>query len=222
MARPLRVLDLGHMPYGRALEIQHRLVDDRSAERIPDTLALVEHPPVITMGRSAHESDILATPEQLNAAGATVHRITRGGEVTYHGPGQVVGYPIVNLYEHERKIRLFVERLEETIIQVLGRYWGIAASRDAAHRGVWVDDAKIAAIGISITRKITMHGFAFNVNTDLSHFGWIIPCGIQDKGVTSLATLVGRPVDMDTVGEQVLACFTEIYDYQIIAREQWS
>lgn len=221
MARPLRVVELGLMAYDRALEIQHQLVEERAAERIPDTLALVEHPPVITMGRSAQQSDILASPEELDAAGATVHRITRGGEVTYHGPGQVVGYPIVNLYEHERKIRRFVERLEETIICVLRRHYEIEAARDASHRGVWVGDAKIAAIGISITRKITMHGFAFNVNTDLSHFGWIIPCGIHDRGVTSLETLMGHPLDMDTVREQVLGCFTEIYDYQITSREQW-
>ncbi len=221
MSLSLRVLDLGRMAYDRALDVQLQLVEERRAETIPDTLALVEHPPVITMGRSAVDADILAPPEELMAAGATVHRITRGGEATYHGPGQVVGYPIVNLYNHQRRIRLFVERLEETIIRVLERHYGISAGRDPAHRGVWVGEEKIAAVGIAVTRKITMHGFAFNVSCDLSHFGWIIPCGITDRGVTSVAQLLGRPVDLAEAREHVVRAFVEVFGYEITEREHW-
>ena len=221
MSLSLRVLDLGRMAYDRALDVQLQLVEERRAETIPDTLALVEHPPVITMGRSAVDADILAPPEELMAAGAAVHRITRGGEATYHGPGQVVGYPIVNLYNHQRRIRLFVERLEETIIRVLDRHYGISAGRDPAHRGVWVGEEKIAAVGIAVTRKITMHGVAFNVSCDLSHFGWIIPCGITDRGVTSVAQLLGRPVDLAEAREHVVRAFVEVFDYEITEREHW-
>ncbi|MFW5686486.1 MAG: lipoyl(octanoyl) transferase LipB, partial [Spirochaetota bacterium] len=127
----------------------------------------------------------------------------------------IVGYAIINLYNHQRKLRLFVERMEEVFIRLLDRYYGIRAGRDDVHRGVWVNDRKITAIGIAVTRAITMHGFAFNVAPDLSHFRWIIPCGIRDKGVTSLEELLGRKPDGESVKQQVIESFCEVYGYEI-------
>ena len=209
----LTVRDVGRMPYAEALELQYRLVEQRRAEQSRDTLLLVEHPPVITMGRKATDGDIIASRAELEEAGVEVHRITRGGEATYHGPGQIVGYTIVNLAAHQRRVRLFVERMEEVFVRLLARFYGIAAERDDAHRGVWVGDCKITAIGIAITRAITMHGFAFNVCPDLSHFDWIVPCGIRDRGVTSLERLLARKPDMETVKDQVVSSFCEVYGY---------
>jgi lipoyl(octanoyl) transferase len=202
------------MGYAQALELQLRLVEERRAEKIDDTLILVEHPPVITMGRKATDEDILVPLEQLRETGVEIHRITRGGEATYHGPGQIVGYAIINLYNHQRKLRLFVERMEEVFIRLLERNYSITAGRDDEHRGVWVGDAKITAIGIAVTRAITMHGFAFNVAPDLSHFDWIVPCGIRDRGVTSLERLIGSRPDMETVKAQVVESFCEVYGYE--------
>ena len=210
----LRVHDVGRMGYAEALDLQLRLVEQRRAEQIDDTLILVEHPPVITMGRKATDSDILATPDVLAASRVEIHRITRGGEATYHGPGQIVGYTIINLYNHQRKLRLFIERMEEVFIRLLERHYGISAGRDDEHRGVWVGEAKITAIGIAVTRAITMHGFAFNVSPDLSHFDWIVPCGIHDRGVTSLERLTGTRPDLAVVKEQVVESFCEVYGYE--------
>ena len=212
----LDLRDVGRMAYGPALELQHELVQKRIEEKIPDTLILVEHPPVITLGRKAPDSDVLVPIETLHAAGAEIHRVTRGGEATYHGPGQIVGYTIINLYQHQRKLRLFIERMEEVFIQLLDRHYGISAHRDPEHRGVWVGNEKIAAIGIAVTRGITMHGFAFNVAPDLSHFGWIIPCGIRDRGVTSLSRLTASAPDIDIVKGQVVDAFCEVYGYTLV------
>ena len=213
----LAVRDVGRMPYADALELQYRLVDQRRAGQIRDTLLLVEHPPVITMGRKAADDDIIASSAELEAAGVEIHRITRGGEATYHGPGQIVGYTIINLAGHQRKVRLFVERMEEVFVRLLARFYGIVAERDDEHRGVWVGDRKITAIGIAITRAITMHGFAFNVAPDLSHFDWIVPCGIRDRGVTSLEQILDRKPDMETVKQQVVTSFCDVYGYTLSA-----
>ena len=213
----LAVRDVGRMPYAEALEMQYRLVEQRRAGQVSDTLLLVEHPPVITMGRKADDDDIIVPREQLAAAGVEIHRITRGGEATYHGPGQIVGYTIIDLAAHQRKVRLFVERMEEVFVRLLAQCYGIDAQRDDEHRGVWVGDRKITAIGIAITRAITMHGFAFNVAPDLSHFEWIVPCGIRDRGVTSLEQLLGRTPDIETVKQQVVASFCDVYGYTLSA-----
>ncbi len=210
----LEVMDAGRMPYSEALDLQHRLVEARRENSIPDTLILVEHPPVITMGRKATERDILASRAELDAAGVEIHRITRGGEATYHGPGQIVGYAIIDLAAHQRKVRLFVERMEEVFVRLLERHYGIEARRDEEHRGVWVGNEKITAIGIAITRGITMHGFAFNVSPDLSHFSWIIPCGIRDRGVTSLEALTGKTLDLEKVKCQVVESFRSVFGYR--------
>jgi lipoyl(octanoyl) transferase len=202
------------MAYGPALDMQHELVALRREETIPDTLMLVEHPPVITLGRKAPDSDILVPASTLERAGAEVHRVTRGGEATYHGPGQIVGYTIFNLYNHQRKLRLFIEKMEEVFIRLLDRHYGVKAGRDDEHRGVWVGDEKITAIGIAVSRSITMHGFAFNVAPDLSHFTWIVPCGIHDRGVTSIEKLTGRVPDMAEVKRQVVDSLCEVYGYE--------
>jgi lipoyl(octanoyl) transferase len=214
----LTVRDVGRIGYQDALDLQYKLVEERREEKIDDTLLLVEHPPVITMGRKATEEDIVVPRSVLEQAGAEVHRITRGGEATYHGPGQIVGYAIINLYNHQRKLRQFVERMEEVFIHLLGEHYGIEAGRDDIHRGVWVGDEKITAIGIAVTRAITMHGFAFNVAVDLSHFGWIIPCGIRDKGVTSLERLLAQKEKqlpaVDEVKRHVVESFCHVYGYE--------
>ncbi|MFW5694502.1 MAG: lipoyl(octanoyl) transferase LipB [Alkalispirochaeta sp.] len=211
---PLVIRDLGTMDYRAALDLQHTLVADRREGAIPDTLLLVEHPPVITMGKSGVLEHVLASPEVLAAAGATVERIERGGEATYHGPGQLVGYPILDLRAHLRSLRKFVYLLEEVFIRYLDREYSITAHRDEEHRGVWVDNEKITAVGIAVKQRVTFHGFAFNVHTDLSHFDWIIPCGITDRGQTSLERLTGRRQDMNAVKEGVSRTFAELFGYR--------
>lgn len=213
------MVDCGRMGYEEALALQLDLVERRRNEEIPDTLLLLEHPPVITMGKSADKADILADQTVLDAAGATVHAINRGGEVTYHGPGQLVGYIIANLYQHDRKLRRFIENLEEVFIRYLGEHHGITAGRDEEHRGVWVGNEKVAAIGIAVKNKITMHGFAFNVSTDLSHFDWIVACGIRDRGQTSLERLTGEALAMDDVKREIGREFAEVFGYSEVVAE---
>lgn len=212
----LDVRRLGHIGYQEGLDLQLKLVEERRAEQIPDTLLLLEHPPVITMGRSALDSDILAPLQELERAGARVFRITRGGETTYHGPGQLVGYMIANLYEHQRRLKRFIHNLEEVFIRLLDDEYSISATRDAEHRGVWVGSEKITAIGIAVSRGITMHGFAFNVHTDLSHFGWIIPCGITDRGQTSVHALTGRGVSLADAADAVVRTFQAVFGYSSV------
>ena len=215
----LRVCDLGRIGYDDALELQRNAVERRRREEIPDTLYLLEHPPVITMGKSASDEDILASPGILREAGATVHHIERGGEATYHGPGQLVGYVIFHLYQHQRRLRKFIENLEEVFIRLLDREFGITAGRDSEHRGVWVGNEKITAIGIAIKQAVTMHGFAFNVAPDLSHFDWIIPCGIRDRGQTSLEQLLGTAPDMDEVKDAVVRTFMDVFGHDAVEIE---
>lgn len=209
----LAVQDYGVLPYRDALDLQHQLVAARQRDEIPDTLLLLEHPPVITMGKSGVDEHILAPQSVLDAAGATVERIERGGEATYHGPGQLVGYPILDLRAHLRSLKKFVHLLEEVFVRYLATEYGITAHRDDEHRGVWVDNEKITAVGIAVQRRVTFHGFAFNVNTDLSHFGWIIPCGITDRGQTSLERLTGVRQDMARVKRGIGLTFAELFGY---------
>lgn len=204
------------MEYGDALALQERTVARRLAEEIPDTLILVEHPPVITLGRAAADSDILLPAEELRKQGVEVHRITRGGLVTYHGPGQLVGYPIVHLYERARELKGFIRGLEEVFIELLARHYRIEAEHDSSERGVWVEGTrKITAVGIAVKRRVTMHGFAYNVNPDLTHFNWIVPCGITDRGVTSLSRELGRDVSIEEAKEPLLESFCARFGYSI-------
>jgi len=211
--KQLEVHDLGRIGYREALEFQRRLNRERAEDRIPDQLLLLEHPPVITMGKSAPDHHVLATPEVLVREGVEIHRIERGGEVTYHGPGQIVGYVIINLRRRARSVKRFVSDLEQVFIDLLETEYEIEARRDDQHRGVWVGPDKIAAVGIAIKNHTTLHGFAFNVNTDLEQFGWIVPCGITSGGLTSLERLLGRRQDLAQTKAALLRSFTKVFGY---------
>lgn len=211
--RSLEVRWLGRIGYDEALALQQELVEARRAERVGDTLLLLEHPHVITLGVAARRarSHILAPPDVLAARGVLVRETGRGGDVTYHGPGQLVGYPILDLRPDRCDVHRYVRDLEEVLIRATARF-GVRAGRVAGLTGVWVGEEKLAAIGVRISRWITSHGFAFNVDPDLDYFRLIVPCGIRDRGVTSLAKLLGRPVPMDAVREAVTAAFAEVFD----------
>jgi lipoyl(octanoyl) transferase len=205
----LRVRRLGRVPYARGLEIQAELVSQRQAGEIPDTLLLLEHEPVITLGRVAQASHLLHSAEALRARGIEVHETGRGGDVTYHGPGQVVGYPILDLSPDRRDVHRYVRDLEEVMIRSALDF-GLAAGRLAGLTGVWVGEEKIGAIGVRIARWVTSHGFAFNVETDLAPFDLIVPCGIRGRGVTSLRRLGcahSLPAVMDTLARHMCDVF---------------
>ena len=209
----LRIVNKGIVEYGEALELQKKLLVSRQNEEIPDTLILLEHPPVITKGKRTAEGDILLPEKVLEKQGIGIFEIDRGGEATYHGPGQIVGYLIFNLYEKQRQLKQFVANVEEIFIRLLKNEYGIIADRDLKHRGVWVGNSKITAIGISIHKAVTMHGFAFNVNTNLDHFNWIIPCGITDRGGTSIEKLTGEKEDMAKLKNLTGKYLTEVFGY---------
>lgn len=186
-AAPCISTDLGRMPYGAAFDLQRKLVEQRKRGEIADQLLFVEHPHVVTMGRNAHESNVLASPEMLERAGIELHPTDRGGDVTYHGPGQIVGYPIFDLRDWKRDVVAYVRGIEQVIIDTVGSF-GIFAFRDPAATGVWTDAGKLAAIGVHISRWVTSHGFALNLDTDLSFFHYIVPCGLT-RPVTSMRAL---------------------------------
>lgn len=204
------VEQLGLMEYAEALRLQQEKVALRKVLTIPDTLLLLEHPHVYTLGRNASKKHLLASPERLQALGAEVFETDRGGDITYHGPGQIVGYPIFDLSQHRRDLRWYMRQLEEVLISVAGDF-GIEAGRIEGAIGVWVGDEKLAAMGVHVSRWVTSHGFALNVNTDLSYFQWIVPCGLCDKGVTSLQKLLGKSVEMAAVIKRVVAHFGRVF-----------
>lgn len=200
------------MAYGEALEMQKALVEERRAGRVPNLLLLLQHPPVITLGvRGSSRSHITATDALLASRGVEVHDTGRGGDVTYHGPGQIVGYPILDLRPGRCDVHRYVRDLEDVMIRVSADF-GVTAGRLAGLSGAWVGSEKIGAIGVRISRWITSHGFAFNVNTNLDDFQLIVPCGIADRGVTSLQKLLGRPLPIAEVEERVIARFSEVFD----------
>lgn len=205
---------LGRIDYAAALDLQRERVEARKAGRIPDTLLLLEHPHVYTLGRNARRENILTSPERLAKIGAAVFETDRGGDVTYHGPGQLVGYPIFDLNGHRRDIRWYMRSLEEVFIRVAGGY-GIQAGRIDGLTGVWVGDAKLVAMGVHISRWVTSHGFAFNVSTDLGYFERIVPCGLADKRVTSLEKLLSRRVEMEDAAERVIEAFGTVFHVEI-------
>jgi lipoyl(octanoyl) transferase len=211
--RPLEVRRLGRIGYADALELQQRLVEERRRGEIPDQLLLLEHPPVITLGVKAKSSrtHVVATPERLAELGVELHETGRGGDVTYHGPGQVVGYPILDLRPDRCDVHQYVRDLEEMMIRA-ARSFGVEAGRVKGLTGIWVGAEKLGAIGVRISRWITSHGFAFNVTTDLSHFHLIVPCGISDRGVTSLQKLLGRPISLAEVEDALVAAYCEVFD----------
>jgi len=196
-AQSLDVRDLGLIGYEDALALQDELVARRLLGEIPDTLLLLEHPPVITLGRRGTRADIYASDAVLAREGITIHQATRGGLVTYHGPGQLVGYPIVDVRARQMTVPCYVRALENAIIAALSEI-AISAFLDPAHVGVWTASGKIAAIGVAQRRGVTLHGFAVNLQPNLEHFSLINPCGIGDLGVTSAAAMLGHPVDLST------------------------
>jgi lipoyl(octanoyl) transferase len=212
--RPLDVLDLGVMRYAAAFEFQQSLVEKRKREQGSDTLLFVEHPHVVTIGRNGKDHHVLASPDILARAGIDFHETDRGGDVTYHGPGQVVGYPILDLREWRRDVRAYFQGVEQSLIDALGML-GVKAERvpQPGYEGVWVNGAKIAAIGIHISRWITSHGFALNVETDLNYFKYIVPCGLT-KPVCSLRGL-GNPASREQVKEAITTSFAKIFDFEV-------
>lgn len=215
--RPLEVRRLGTVPYAEALAMQRALVEDRRAERIPDRLLLLQHPPVITLGVKGDggRSHIVASDAHLASLGVGISEAGRGGDVTYHGPGQIVGYPILDLKPDRQDVHRYVRDIEEVMIRVCADY-GVTAGRVQGLTGAWVGAEKVGAIGVRISRWITSHGFAFNVSTNLDHFGLIVPCGIGDRGVTSLEKITGRHVPLAEAEELVIRRFAEVFDRQPI------
>ena len=258
MVELLTLVELGRVEYGRALALQERLVELRRAGAVGDVLVLVEHPPVLTLGRNAGRGNVLASDEELARRGVALHVVKRGGDVTYHGPGQLVGYPVLDLREQrlESGARMgvvdYVRRLEEVLIRVCGEY-GVRARRVAGRTGVWtapggavqagkadqaaqadqfmqsvqavqadqamqaVQERKLAAIGVHVSRGVSSHGFALNVTTDLRDFGLIVPCGIADRGVTSLEAEAEAEVTVFGVGQVVARVFGRVFGRQVLA-----
>lgn len=210
--RTLEVRRLGVVPYAEALEIQRRLVEQRKAGTIPDQLLLLEHPPVITLGVKVRDGrdNVLASPAALRSAGLDLFEAGRGGDVTYHGPGQLVGYPILDLKPDRCDVHRYVRDLEQVMIEAAARF-GIEAGRIQGLTGTWVGGNKLAAIGVRISRWVTSHGFALNVNTNLSHFAYIVPCGIADRGVTSFEALLARTVRIRDVEDAVISGFAGVF-----------
>ena len=201
--------DLGRMGYARAFAMQQDFVERRKRGEIPDRLLIVEHPHVVTVGRNGREQSLLAPPELLARAGIDFHRTDRGGDATYHGPGQIVGYPIVDLREWKRDVVAYVRALEQTLIEALDDF-GIAASREPGATGVWTSSGKIGAIGVHISRWVTSHGFALNVDTDLDYFRYIVPCGLN-KPVTSMRAL-GCEAERGQVVAALARRFAQVFD----------
>ena len=216
VVRAIDVRRLGRVEYGAALELQARLVEERKRGDIGDSLLLLEHPPVITLGvkTKGKSTNIVVSPEALAAEGVAVFETGRGGDITYHGPGQLVGYPIFDLRPDRCDVHRYVRDLEEALMLAI-REFGIEGRRVAGLTGVWVGEAgreeKIAAIGVRISRWITSHGFALNVATDLRHFRLIVPCGIADRGVTSIERVLGSPVPMRDVEDAVVRAFNVVF-----------
>jgi lipoyl(octanoyl) transferase len=214
--RTLEVRRLGLVPYSEALALQRALVDDRQAGRIGDVLLLLQHPHVLTLGTRGDggRSHIVAAPDALSSLGVGVHETGRGGDITYHGPGQVVGYPIVDLKPDRMDVHRYVRDLEEVMIRTAADY-GVDATRVPGLTGVWVGNEKLAAIGVRISRWVTSHGFAFNATTDLDYFKLIVPCGIVDRGVTSLARL-GRDGRREPLEDRLAARFSEVFERELV------
>jgi len=209
--KTLNVINIGKCAYGEAWEFQKQLHARRLADEIPDTLILVEHSPVYTLGKNADGRHLLVGQEYLSARGIAVFQVDRGGDITYHGPGQLVGYPIFNLKDHRESIGWLIHTVEEALIDMLAEF-GIVAGRAPKLTGVWVGDRKIAAIGMRVARWVTMHGFALNVSTDLSYYAGIVPCGIVDRGVTRMIDL-NPAVKWDAVVKSTVRHVVHCFDF---------
>ncbi|MGB7308810.1 MAG: lipoyl(octanoyl) transferase LipB, partial [Candidatus Acidiferrales bacterium] len=214
-----RLVDLGLLPYLAAWELQQRLVEARKAGAIPDVLLLCEHPHVITLGRNGKREHLRASDRLLAQMGVEFHASERGGDITYHGPGQIVGYPILDLAAHRRDVRWYVAQLEEVMIRASADF-GVTARRVEERHGVWVDapagEEKLGALGVHLSRWVASHGFAYNVSTDLRYFDLIVPCGIAGARATSLERIVGRPVDAAAARARVAAHFAEVFGRDLL------
>jgi lipoyl(octanoyl) transferase len=213
--RELFYCDLGLIDYKEAWDLQKSVFELRHNNKLPDILFLLEHPHTYTLGKTADKKNLIGSEDYLKEKQISVYDIDRGGDITYHGPGQIVGYPIIDLNEWHRDAHKYLRALEEVIIKTCGDY-NLTGTRDPKYTGVWIENRKIAAIGIKLSRWITMHGFAFNINTDLSLFTGIIPCGIIDKEVTSLQNEVGSNIDLQKVKSQLSKNFKEVFSYDVL------
>jgi lipoyl(octanoyl) transferase len=213
--RKLNYIDLKLIDYKEAWDIQKHFFNLRADDRVNDTLFLLEHPHTYTLGKTADRKHLIGNQDFLNQNNISIYDIDRGGDITYHGPGQIVGYPIISLTDWFQDTHKYLRALEEVIILTCSNY-GLIGKRDSKYTGVWIQNRKIAAIGIKVGRWITMHGFAFNVNTDLSLFSGIIPCGIADKDVTSLKRELGSDVDISEVKKLLLQNFMKVFYYNVV------
>lgn len=212
----LEIVDLGVCNYGTTWELQKQFHARRIAGEIPDTLILVEHPDVYTLGKNADATNLIASQDYLKSKSIEIFHVDRGGDITYHGPGQLVGYPIFNLKEHRESISWYVNAVEEVLIQTLNDF-GISSNRINGLTGIWINDKKIAAIGMRVSRWVTMHGFALNISTDLSLFSGIIPCGISNKGVTRIID-INPTVTIEQVKTKVVDHFKNILAFTNVRR----
>jgi len=215
---PIPVYDLGRVPYRRALEFQRRAVETRARNESPDVLYYLEHEPVITVGRAGHVENLRAGAAELSRAGISIVPVERGGDVTYHGPGQLIGYPIVSLdtLPGGRDLHRYLRDLEQALIETLDSF-GLPAGRRPPYTGVWVGDRKVAAIGVAVRRWVAFHGFALNIDPDLRHFDLIHPCGIRHLGVASMASLLGAAPSRDVVMERLTRALGGVWGRPMIA-----
>ncbi len=216
----LDVIKTGNIDYQTAYNLQLDLLEKRKNNDINDTLLLVEHPPVFTIGTSGTSDNITVSKEFLQNSGIGVFETNRGGDITYHGPGQIVGYPILKLKNHKKDLHWLLRSYEEVFIRLLKEEYDITAERIKGLTGVWVGDEKITAIGVGVRHWITYHGFAFNINPNLNHFSYIIPCGIMDKGVTSLKKILGYEVEEKEVMKKVIKYFAEVFNMEVLNDER--
>jgi len=215
----LTYCDLGFIDYKEAWDLQHEIHTKRVAGEVEDAFFLLEHPNTYTLGKTAHRENLKSSEDYLRENQISVYDIDRGGDITYHGPGQIVGYPIIDLNNWYKDTHKYLRALEEVIIKTCSEY-GLNCDRNLKHTGVWIGDKKIAAIGIKVSRWITMHGFAFNVNTDLNLFNGIIPCGIQDKSVTSLSKELNSEISIQEVKDKLLNNFSTFFNYNNVITKQ--
>lgn len=215
----LNLVNLGQMDYEEALDLQFKLLKKRQDGVIDDTLLIVEHPPVITLGKNAKRENVLFSDEYLKDHHVDLVEINRGGDVTYHGPGQIVGYAIINIKEKKMGIKDFVYKLEQIFIDLLKDKYDIEAERDDINNGVWHKDAKLTAVGLAVKRWVTMHGFAFNVNTNLDFFKLIVPCGIVGREATNVEKITGQTIDIEDVKKQVVDYFSKEFGYDQVTNK---
>ena len=213
--REVHLINLGLTEYGKVYQLQKRLVEERKAERCPDTLILCEHPPVFTIGRTGSSTNVVVDEKVYKAAGIELVHIDRGGDITYHGPGQLVAYPVLDLKNYGRDVHKYIRKLEEVSIRLLSKF-DVKGERKEGYTGVWVGDEKIAAIGIGVSKWVSYHGIAFNLDPDMSHFSMIVPCGLKKVKVASLSAVRGRQICVDeALRQRFVESFEEVFGVRI-------